>query len=62
MERIMSKPNVPPNPCDDYPPSRPGLLFIAIVLLVVVVGFGLENWSDIRPQLPRIEAALHLYL
>jgi len=56
----MGKPNVPPNPCDDYPPSRPGALFIAVVLLVVVSVLGLENWSDLRPELPRIEAALHL--
>jgi hypothetical protein len=56
----MSKPGSPSNPSDDYPPTRPGALVVAIALLLIVVGLGIENWSDISRQLPRIEAALGL--
>jgi hypothetical protein len=56
----MSKPRAPSNPSDEYPPTRPGPLVIAIALLLIVVGLGIENWSDIARQLPQIEAALGL--
>lgn len=35
------------NPSDDYPPTRPGPILIAIALAAVIAGFSYENWPDI---------------
>jgi hypothetical protein len=63
-EHVMRQPGshsrIPPNPSDDYPPTRPGVLIVALALLAIVAGLGIENWSDISHQVPRIEAALGL--
>jgi hypothetical protein len=40
-------PQHPHNPSDDYPPTRPGLILIAIALVVVIAGFSYENWPDV---------------
>jgi len=54
----MSEPKVPSNPSDEYPPTRPGALIVAVALLVIFAVIGIENWSDVSKELPRIEAAL----
>jgi hypothetical protein len=56
----MSQPRAPSNPSDAYPPTRPGALLVAIALLVIVAIIGIENWSDLAKEFPRIEAALRL--
>jgi hypothetical protein len=56
----MNERKVPSNPSDEYPPTRPGALLVAIALLVAVAVIGIENWSDVSKEFPRIEAALHL--
>ncbi|HLH96198.1 MAG TPA: hypothetical protein VKW08_13875 [Xanthobacteraceae bacterium] len=43
----VARPEVPGNPSDAYPPSRPGPIIIAIALALIVVGFSIENWSDV---------------
>ncbi len=40
-------PPMPHNPSDDYPPTRPGPILIALTLAVIVAGFSFENWPDI---------------
>jgi hypothetical protein len=37
----------PGNPGDDYPPTRPGALVILVVLGLIAVGLGIENWSEL---------------
>ena len=38
---------IPGNPSDAYPPTRPGPVIIAIALALIVIGFSIENWSDV---------------
>jgi two-component sensor histidine kinase len=60
QERVMSEAKVPSNPSDDYPPTRPGGLLVAITVLLIFAVVGIENWSDVSKEVPRIKAALHL--
>ncbi len=50
------------NPSDQYPPTRPGPIVIAIALVLIVAGFSIENWSDLSSlaHVTQIEKALGL--
>jgi len=56
----MSQPRAPSNPSDEYPPTRPGALLVIFTLLLIFAVVGIENWSDVSKELPRIETALGL--
>jgi two-component sensor histidine kinase len=50
-ESIMTDANQNPdptgNPSDGYPPTRPGAIAVLIALGLIVVGLGIENWSEL---------------
>jgi hypothetical protein len=50
------------NPGSEYPPTRPGLKTVIVVLAVLAIGFGIMSWSQISPHihLARIETSLGL--
>jgi hypothetical protein len=50
------------NPGDGYPPSRPGAIAVLIALGLIVIGLGIENWSELSAlaHSVRIERALGL--
>lgn len=41
------RPELPANPSDAYPPSRPGPVIIVVALALIVIGFSFENWQDL---------------
>jgi hypothetical protein len=65
QECIMSNSNqyrARDNPGDGYPPSRPGAIAVLIALGLIVIGLGIENWSELSAlaHSVRIERALGL--
>ena len=56
----LSSDRIPSNPGDDYPPSRPGPIVVVLALGLIVIGLGVENWSDISAlaHFSQIERAL----
>jgi hypothetical protein len=58
----MTVPSSGPNPSDDYPPTRPGVVLIAIALGVMAAVLSIEPWSDISAlaHVPQMEKSLGL--
>jgi hypothetical protein len=56
-------PSSNPNPSDDCPPTRPGVVLIAIALGLMAAVLNIENWSDISAlaHVPQMGKSLGLY-